>query len=78
MKIIKLLTLLIISTAIFITSCEEEGDENNNGPEPLVFTSITAENDSILINTTTKVTAVASGYNLTYTWWATKGEIIGR
>jgi len=77
MKIIKLLILLIIFVGTFCTSCEKDDNNPDSDPEPLVFTCITADSDSILINTTTKVTAFATGYKLTYTWWATKGEIIG-
>jgi hypothetical protein len=54
--------------------------ENNNDPgdpsQPLIFSSLNAERDTILPGETTKITAVASGYRITYNWSASAGDIL--
>jgi hypothetical protein len=60
---------------LFLSSCE-----NNNDPgdpsQPLIFSSLDAERDTILPGETTKITAVASGYRITYNWSASAGDIL--
>lgn len=54
--------------------------ENNNDPgdpsQPLIFSSLHAERDTISPGETTKITAVASGYRIMYNWSASAGDIL--
>ena len=65
---------------LFFASCETdgyEGTEENNNARPLVFYSLVAEKDTLTAGETTKITAMATGYDLTYGWSATEGSILG-
>lgn len=61
-----------------ISSCSKDDDGNQEDPgQPLIYTSLTAERDTIESGETTKVTAVATGYKLSFHWSATAGDILG-
>ncbi len=61
-----------------ISSCSKGDDGNQEDPgQPLIYTSLTAERDTIESGETTKVTAVATGYKLSFHWSATAGDILG-
>lgn len=71
---------LIAFMILFVSmiSCSiEEGDDHGDPNQPLVFTSLTAEKYTIAPGETTKITAVATGYWITYTWTKTAGDILG-
>ncbi|MBN2213633.1 MAG: hypothetical protein JW723_05260 [Bacteroidales bacterium] len=67
---------IILILLLFFTSCEKN---NNNGDpsQPLIFSSLDAEKDTILFGETTRITAVASGYKITFNWTASAGDILG-
>ena len=70
------LLLVLLSVA----SCEK--DNSNEGTDrndvgPLVFYSLVAEKDTLTARETTKITALATGFNLTFGWSATSGSILG-
>ena len=69
--------IIIIVSILFFYSCEEE--ENNTGDpnQALVFTSLTAENDTIEPGKQTKIIATATGYKIEYFWAASAGDILG-
>lgn len=71
--------LVIISVFVYLlTSCTKDENGGNEDPDqPLIFSSLKIENDTIKPGETTKVTAVSSGYKLTYYWSATAGDILG-
>lgn len=72
----QLITLLLLF--FLLASCTK--DENGGSEDPdqlLVFTSLTAEKDTIESGESTKILAVASGYKLTYQWAASVGDILG-
>lgn len=63
---------------LVILSCSKSDDGNQEDPgQPLIFTSLTAERDTIESGETTKVTAVATGYKISFHWSATAGDILG-
>lgn len=67
----------LILLIIFLASCSKGENEDWGDPnQPLVFTSLVAEHDTIDSGGSTSVTAVASGYRLTYNWSATTGDIL--
>jgi len=69
--------LLFAFVIIGLWACKKDNNNNGNNDIPLVFTSLTAESDTIFSGTSTSITATATGYNLTYSWSATAGNILG-
>jgi hypothetical protein len=59
-----------------LVSCNKE-DHSGDPSIPLVFSSLQAEKDTIASGESTKITATASGYNITFNWSATAGDILG-
>lgn len=76
---IKMKHLNIILVLLFLlTSCSKEENGDNGDPnQPLVFSSLTAEKNTIAPGETTKVTASATGYMIVYKWSASAGDILG-
>lgn len=67
--------LLLFLTFSF---CSKDDNGNPEDPDqPFIYTSLTAEKDTIESGQTTKVTAAASGYKLSFRWSATAGDILG-
>lgn len=75
--------LLII---LLFASCEKndsDGTDDNNGSngdntQQLVYYSLTSDKDTIGFGEIATITAVVSGYNLSYSWSAiTGGSILG-
>jgi len=61
-----------------LASCAKDENGGSGDPgQPLVFSSLEAEKYTIAPGGSTKVSAVASGYKLTYKWSATAGDILG-
>ena len=59
-------------------SCSIDEDDDHGDPnQPLVFTSLTAEKTTIAPGESTKITAVATGYRITFFWTKTAGDILG-
>lgn len=66
---------IILPLAFVLLNCSKEEEEL---PETkLVFHSLVSEKDTIAPGETTRVTADATGSNLTYHWSATIGDILG-
>jgi len=82
-KIIKnnlafLLLVTFISVILCnITSCDKKDDNSDNNTEQLEFIDLSAESDTVFINSSTNVTATATGYDLSYNWASTGGIIYG-
>jgi len=73
MKTLKIAFVLFV---FLFSLCSKEDEEN--GPEaPLEFLSLVAEDDTLASGETTKITATATGSNLSYYWSATQGDILG-
>ncbi|MFC2121596.1 hypothetical protein ACFLTI_08380 [Bacteroidota bacterium] len=68
--------LILIFICFLIINCKKENTDPDNNI-PLVFSSLTAARDTIFIEDTTKITAFASGFNLTYNWYVLKGDLLG-
>jgi hypothetical protein len=68
---------LIIIAVFFLFSCNDNNEHHGEPNAPLVYESLTADNDTLISGETTKVTAVASGYDLIYYWSSTAGDILG-
>lgn len=62
--------LAILLGIIFsLVACGSNNDDEYGDPDqPLVFVSLTADNDTISPGETTKIVAVATGYRLAFTW----------
>ncbi|MFO7999368.1 MAG: PKD domain-containing protein [Bacteroidales bacterium] len=69
------LLVLLSGLGLGFSSCDKE--KGPDGELPLVFESLTAENDTISPGGTTKVTARATGNSLTYFWSVSAGTILG-
>jgi hypothetical protein len=61
---------------LFFSSCEKNNDPGDPS-QPLIFSSLFAEKDTIIPGETTKIIAVASGYKIVYYWSASAGDILG-
>jgi len=70
-----LFPLLIMQLILF--SCEKESETGNDPGQELDFQSLIAEKDTINAGETTQVTATATGYQLSYHWSASAGDILG-
>ena len=63
---------------LFFTCCQKgDGGEGSDTSQPLVFSTLKAEKETIASGEKTKVTATASGYKISYTWVASLGDILG-
>ena len=71
--ILLILALIVIFNS---TSCEKD-DDSDTSSQPLVYTSLTTDNDTIFVGNTTIISANAAGYNLIFNWSASAGDIIG-
>ena len=75
MKYLTYLAFLIL----MLFSCSGESPEDEGDPqEPLAFSSLTADRDTIESGESTKIVAAATGYSLNYYWTATAGDILGK
>lgn len=69
--------LAFIILVVSIASCTKNDDGDEGDPDqPLIFTSLTTEKDTIGPGESTKITAVASGYKLDYYWSTDAGNIL--
>jgi hypothetical protein len=77
------LVLVLMLICISFYACDDNdnppnGDDNNNEePIPLVFDSLTADKDTILAGEAVEITAIASGKEISYSWEASSGNILG-
>ena len=74
----KLIIIGLMFISFFLFSCEEETTEPKN--EPPVILSLTADPDSIDVEGSSTLTSVAidpDGDELTYTWIASQGSLVG-
>ena len=76
-KIMKHSTI-ILALLFVLTCCSKEDNGDNGDPnQPLEFSSLTAEKNTISPGETTKVNASATGYMIVYKWSASAGDILG-
>jgi hypothetical protein len=78
MKMILKTTSIGIGLAVILlfSSCNKE-DDTGDPSQPLIFSSLIAEKDTIAPGESTEITATATGYSITYKWSATAGDILG-
>jgi hypothetical protein len=76
-KVIKQYLLIAVVAVLFYTCGDNEGAQADPSTDPLVFTSLVAERDTLDSGESTKIEAKATGYNLSYNWSATLGNILG-
>jgi hypothetical protein len=71
--------LIVILLLLFAwNACSKDDTGGSDDPDqPFIYSSLTAEKDTIESGQSTKVTAVATGYKLNYYWSATAGDILG-
>lgn len=63
-----------------VLGCEKENDQdpdNQSGGYIESFVSLTSEKDSLLPGESTTITARVNGDNISYTWDATQGDLLG-
>jgi len=73
----KQLIILILSLLLLNFCAKDENEDSGDPDQPLVFSSLEAERDTIESGESTKISAVASGYKIGYYWAATAGDILG-
>jgi hypothetical protein len=68
----------MLASMLFLASCKK-GSSEPAQPTPFKFESLTADATEIVysINSSTKITAVATGDGLKYYWSASAGDILG-
>jgi hypothetical protein len=69
-----IISLLLL---FFLSACKEQEEPVTNSSVLVSFDSLTIQNDTIPTGSTTTVTAIAQGTELTYLWSATRGDIVG-
>lgn len=76
---------LLAGSVLFSPSCKKEKnteiiipEENVTAPVPLTFDSLNVQNSVIRVGDETTIIAKASGTNLTYSWQASAGTIVGK
>lgn len=62
---------------LFCFACEREDPPEDHNDDPVEFTSLVAARTVIFIEDTTRLTASASGHELSYHWSVEKGDILG-
>jgi hypothetical protein len=73
----KFVVISLIFFVLIISSCSKNDGGSDDPSQPFIYTSLTAEKDTIESGQSTKITAVATGYKLSYYWSATAGDILG-
>ncbi len=58
-------------------SCNDDTGNENTEHQELIYESLSAEADTINSRETTKIMAVAEGFQLSYYWSANAGSILG-
>lgn len=71
----KLVVGIIFS--FLIMSCEREKPNPEGKDQPLIFSSIQANRDTIFTEDTTRIWSVATGYQISYHWFVEKGDLLG-
>lgn len=71
------LVLLLAIIGCLLSSCGKEDEPDHYPDIPITFTSLEAARSTIFTEDTTKLTATASGYDLTYHWYVEKGDLLG-
>lgn len=61
---------------LLLGGCKKK-EETKPSEIPLSYTSLSAQQTTVAIGGTTKITATATGDGLTYIWSASAGDIIG-
>jgi hypothetical protein len=69
--------ILMSVLMIALVSCDKKTPDDEDKDKPLVFTSVQAGRSMILAGDTTRISATASGYKLTYNWSVEKGDLLG-
>ena len=73
----KKLPVLILVLSLLV-SCSKDNNGGSGDPgQPFIFSSLSAEKDTIESGESTKVVATATGYKINYYWSATAGDILG-
>ncbi|MDD4216872.1 MAG: hypothetical protein PHZ24_06010 [Bacteroidales bacterium] len=79
MKNIKFLVVIVIISLLGTIgfSCDKPDDPPSDEQIDLVFTSLTADKDSVDGGNTVVLTAQASGKDITYSWTVSLGSFLG-
>ena len=70
--------LILLAALTVLASCKKDKENGTDETQnPLVFTSLTASDTSIIVTDVPVITAVATGDELQYVWSASYGSFIG-
>lgn len=72
----KKIILSSVFALLFLGGCKKK-EAPQPTTTPLTYTSLSAQQTTIAIGETTKITATATGDGLSYVWSASAGDIIG-
>lgn len=69
------LTMMLMS--LCLCACEKDGETKGDPSQTLDYQSLVADKDTIYAGETTGIVATSTGYNVTYFWSASAGDILG-
>lgn len=73
----KTLIYIIFLAAFLFIACEKGNTGGDDPSAELNFESLLVSRDTLFPGETSTITAIASGYNLSYHWSASQGDILG-
>ena len=72
----KAFLISIVMIIFTLTACQKENG-NGDPSEEFVFESLVTSEDTLFPGETSVITAIATGYDLSYHWSASKGDLLG-
>ena len=72
----KKLLLFSLLGLYLMTACEDKQDTGGDPSQPLVFNSLEADKYTLIPGETATIVASASGYQLSYHWSASAGDLV--
>ena len=69
--------VLVFLVMGLLYSCKPEVLPDDHSDDPLIFTKLISNRDTIFTEDTTQIKAYAVGYQLSYHWAVDKGDLLG-
>ncbi|MBN2272919.1 MAG: hypothetical protein JXR41_11965 [Bacteroidales bacterium] len=69
--------IIMLTATMFFIACEKDDGNGGDPSQQLVFESLIADRYTLVAGESTRIIATATGYNLSYHWSATAGDILG-
>jgi hypothetical protein len=73
----KKLVYIISIASLLLVACDKENENGGDPSQQLIFESLVADRYTLNAGESTRIIATASGYNISYHWSATAGDILG-